>query len=108
MAKKSHKIEEKIKRRQTSGLYRAPHTACQGTPHIHRGAWGTFPNFKGNKMTSIRHRDNYPLNVLVLHPVVLPSTSDLYQARFSIVIKTKYVSGEDKYGIESEDAGVQI
>lgn len=61
-------------------------------------------------MTSIRHHDNYPLNVLILHPVVFLSTSDLYKAMFSKValIKSKYVSGEDKHGIESEDASVQI
>lgn len=71
-----------------------PKLRAKAPQQIHRGAWGTFPNFKGNTMASIRHHDNYPLNVLVLHPVVfLSTTSDLYKARFSIVavIKAKYV-----------------
>lgn len=83
---------------------------CAKAPQqIHRGVWGHFQISR--KTPSIRHHNNYPLNVLILHPVVfLSRTSDLYKARFSIVavIKTKYVSSEDKYGKESEDAGVQI
>ena len=60
---------------------------------------GTFPNFKGNTMTPIRHHDNYYLKILILnHVVFLSATSCLYETRFSIVADR---AGWDRAGVLS-------